>query len=508
MGTMRKYREKILAISLTFLLLVSAGCTSKSKKMVIDIPKLEHASITICFQGKEPNGMKEVLEEAEKRSIAELNVKLNFQFFYMDDDRYHDQMKSLISSGQNCDAFMVVNDSRSLLETFVEEGIAADITDLLSKYAPQISSQLDDRARNFAKVNNRLYAVPRLLPLPQRLGIAVRDDLLKKYKISAINNFDELEAFLEKVKQGESSLYPMSGYSSSIGIFAQTYGYVVLDYMAGLVYKWDDKNMTLSAWEQTPEYLEAEARLASWYRNGYIPFGQTTGSIESMYKTGKWAVILTNSGDSLYYNLRNLADTDAINYSYSEFTLYPESKASRVSPLFLSFVISNQSKNKERVLMFLDWIQAKVENYRLFRYGLEERDYTLVNESLTFPSTAKSPDDLFMNWYGGFAISNPKLEGPYWMGNGSYDFSKHWDEVCRNTEYVPHNGFVPDYTAEYSCYITRRSSINDTLTKMHQGQYQLKDSEDYIQKMKNAGTDKFVQAIQQQLDQWRKDNGQ
>lgn len=508
-GTMRKNRIKILAVSLALILLFFSGCTRK--KTVIDnldIPKLEHAGITVCFQGSEPEGMKEVLEEAEKRSMADLNVKLDFQFFYMFTEQYYNQIRSLISSGGSCDAFMVTDDSKATLQAFVEEGIAADITDLFAKYAPQIYSQLDDRAKNFARVENRLYAIPRLLPMPERLGVAVRDDLLKKYEISEISNYDELEAFLEKVKKGDPDLYPLTSSNTSIGVFAPLYGYVILDYESGLVYKWDDKNMVLSAWEQTPEYLDAEARLASWYKKGYILPNYTAQVDASMFKTGKWAAILMNTGNSLYFNLRNMVDEDTANYSYTEFPLYPETKASRTSPLYLSFVISHQSDHKERVLMFLDWIQAGIENYRLLRYGLEGRDYALVNESLTFPAATSSLDDLFVNWYGGSAIINQKLEGPYWMGNSSFNFTSYWDDMCRNTEYAPHSGFIPDYNAVYGCYVTRRSTYNSTLSKMNIGQYRSQDSEDYIQQMKRAGTDELVQAIQQQLNQWREDNAQ
>ncbi len=506
---MRTYQKTFIPIIVAVLLLFNAGC--KSKKTVIDsldVPQLEHTTITLCFQGKEPEGMTEVLAEAEKRAVSELNVSFDFQFFYMVTEQYFSQVASLISSGQGCDAFMVTDDQKSTLKAFVENGVAADITDLFAKYAPQIYSQLDDRAKNFARVDDRFYAVPRLFPLPSRLGITVRSDLLKKYDTASISNYDELEAFLAKIKKNEPELYPLTTYNTSIGVFAQAYGYVILDYEAGLVYKWDDKNMVISAWEQTPEYLEAESRYASWYQNGYILPGHTVQSDAIMYKTGKWAAILTGMGESVYYNIRNMADEESTNYTYTEFPLFPEMKASRVSPLYLSFVIGSQSDNKERVLMFLDWVQSSSQNYRLFRYGLEGRDYIVTKDSISFPPTTSSLDDLFVNWYGGSAMMNMNLEGPYWMGDSSFSFTNYWKETCKNTEYAPHSGFQPDYSAVYSCFITRRSTFDETVTKMSLGQYQLKNSEDHIEKMKNAGTDELVKTIQEQLDSWRKTNAQ
>ena len=80
---MRNYRKTLTLITVAILLLFSAGC--KPKKTVIDsldVPQLEHATITLCFQGNEPEGMAEVLAEAEKRAVSDLNVNLDFQFIY------------------------------------------------------------------------------------------------------------------------------------------------------------------------------------------------------------------------------------------------------------------------------------------------------------------------------------------------------------------------------------------------------------------------------------------
>lgn len=505
---MRFIRFRLMPLVIVFILLCLAACSSK--KVDIDdlnVTKLDHTTLSICFQGVKPQGLEEVIAEAEKRSGLELNVKLDFQFFYMVTDQYFNQVQSLISSGQPCDAFVFTDDNKSILESFVESGVAADITDIFSQYAPGIYSMTEDKAKEYIKVKDRLYAVPRVYSMPERLGVAVREDLLKKYKTTSINNYDEMEAFLEHIKQGEPDIFPLTTYNTSIGLFAQAYGYVIMDYEAGLVYKWDDKEMKLSAWEQTPEYLEAENRLAYWYRKGYISRGHNVSADETVYKTGKWAVMVKNMGDSVYYNMGNQLNDAGKNFIYTEFPLYPEYTASRVSPLYLSFIISHESNDKERVLMFLDWIQASRENYRLFRYGLEGRDYTLYNESISMPEATKSLDDLFVGWYGGSAIMNMNHEGPYWMGDRSFDIKENMKEINSNTEYVPHSGFIPDYTAVNSTYMTRRLTFSEMTSKMEMGTYQEKNGEEYREKMKKNGTDELLRVIQQQLDEWREGTG-
>lgn len=506
---MRKESKRVISIILTLVLLCLAGCTSNEKTVIdnIEAPKLEKASLTIYFEGAEPVGMKEVLAEVEKRSAAELNINLSFQYLYMFTEAYYKELQRIITSGENCDAFMVMNDSRQSIESFVENGIAADITDLLPKYAPQLYSQIDNGAKDYVRVKDRLYAVPRVFPISQRLGVTVRNDLLQKYNITSISNYDELEAFLAIIKKNEPDLFALTTSFTSLGLFAQVYGYAILDYQAGLVYKWDDKDMTIMAWEQTPEYLEAENRLASWFKNGYIAPGHIIQTDTIMYKSGKWATIINGMGNTVYSNLRNLHDDESTNYTFTEFPLYPEAIAPKGPPILYSFVISQQSENKERVLMLLDWIHSSRDNYRLLRYGLEERDYTIVNGAISFPETIGSLDDLFVNWFGGSSFMDMNLEGPYWMGDKSLDFTAYWEEICKNTEYPHHAGFVPDYTPVYNCYMTRSSTFTDTVQRMNRSQYIPADSEEYIERMKKAGTDELVKTIQNQLDLWRESSG-
>ncbi len=44
--------------------------------------------------------------------------------------------------------------------------------------------------------------------------------------------------------------------------------------------------------------------------------------------------------------------------------------------------ISAKSENAEDVLRFIEWVHASQENYDLFVYGIEGKDYTIENGRL------------------------------------------------------------------------------------------------------------------------------
>ncbi len=65
-------------------------------------------------------------------------------------------------------------------------------------------------------------------------------------------------------------MLPMFYNESSIGLFAEANGYVNFNYILGLVYKWDDPEMRIIPWEQTPEYRRGIETILKWTNNGYL----------------------------------------------------------------------------------------------------------------------------------------------------------------------------------------------------------------------------------------------
>ena len=109
--------KRLAVISLILSFIVGLSGCSKSKHTIDDlnVPKLEQATLKLCFIGNKPAGMDEVIAEAEKRAASELNVKLDFEFFYMYPESYYNQMKAKISSEQPFDEFMLFDTDRRLL---------------------------------------------------------------------------------------------------------------------------------------------------------------------------------------------------------------------------------------------------------------------------------------------------------------------------------------------------------------------------------------------------------
>lgn len=81
----------------------------------------------------------------------------------------------------------------------------------------------------------------------------------------------------------------------------------------------------------------------------------------------------------------------------------------RIANNFVGIPITASEEQKERTVLFLDWLFADRENYELFRYGIEGRDYEITGEgSYTVRSAANRYTFPYYElvWNVGYELSN------------------------------------------------------------------------------------------------------
>ena len=322
-------RKKYVLISAAGLIVIAAGILAAvflggrnndapqfalepDKKIRTDLPE---AKLTFYFEAQEPKEAKEVLEAVEKRAQNELNVKLDFKYFWDYPEVYLNSVKSIIAAGQPCDAFYFSNGFPQTLGSLAKEGDIKDITDIFSKCAPNYYSRLSPEEIRSAAVNGRIYAIPHRFYYSSIQSALVREDLMKKYNIPDIKTYDDYEVYLKAIKENEKSLTPMVVMDTTIGLFARANGYTLLDYQQGLVYKLDDPQMKITAWEQTPEYKSSIQRISNWYNKGYLIKGTPVWRVDSTaISSGKWASVIGYYGNQFEYN--DALKKNGVNWEY------------------------------------------------------------------------------------------------------------------------------------------------------------------------------------------------
>lgn len=323
---------------------------------------------------------------------------------------------------------------------------------------------------------------------------------MKKYNIPPIKSLDDLDVYMDAVKKNEEKMLLMSVFDTILGIFAPAYHYVILDYDLALVYKWDDTDMKIIPWEQTPEYSEAVERAYSWYKKGYFQDGYFFLEPDPGYiRSGILAAILDYQLSVFNYNTLLYEEND--DWRYLEYPLFPDVVAQPLTYVYEGMIVSPNAENPERALMFLDWIYANQKNYDLIRYVILKEHYLLREDQYTFPEGITS-QNAFLNWQWS-VFRDVDYERTNIVNSKNY--RKQVLETYKSQiRYSPHWGFHPDYRG---LSVTRRKMAVGSLESMiGRGNYHSDSIKEFIDQQKEEGINTIVAQIQSQLDEWKKEN--
>ena len=465
----------------------------------IKAKKLDQVTLVFYIKGKEHPDLRVILDEVEKRSRKKLNIKLDFKFF---SGNSTNNLKKIVDSGQPCDGFVMTSwmNIGHLLSLY-ENDLILDLTELFPVYAPDYYSKFNQNDLALMKVDNKLLAIPNRYFFSYRRCAIIRDDLCRKYNIKKINTYAELEEFLDLIKQNEPDFIPLSTANNTLGLFAESFGYVIFNYQLSLVYKYNDPEMKLLAWEQTPEYQESIRIINRWINKGFyvkdIFFAKPQ---KNLISSGNWACFINFQGMVEQFN-RWISETEK-DFRYLEFPLYPNQKSMRITPSNNSLVISKNSKNPERVLMFFDWLNKDRKNYDLFHYGIKSRHYVLKGDQFTIPddvSLAKS----YSSWNGRRVFMNIEMERTHISNSNTY-VQQVMDFMLEKSVYSPHTGFYAKYGEVDGIVNIRKMDFNKIEWEMGRGKYSEERIDEYIKRHKELGVDKIIAVVQSQLDEWRK----
>ncbi|MBN2532581.1 MAG: extracellular solute-binding protein [Spirochaetales bacterium] len=495
----------IFAVSLTITFF--SGCRNKSDSMdlfnqEIKTGNLEPVTLTLYFidtwRYKEEE-LRIVLDEIEKRTKKTLNITLNFKFFFFYD--YYTEIEKVITNGEPCDMFAYNTWSNSnILPELYYKGLTLDITTMFPQYAPGLYSKLDPGDLTLHKIDGKLLAVPNHFPYINKMCVSVRDDLMKKYNIPPIKNLDDMETYMDAVKKNEEKLLLLSINDTTLGIFAPAFHYVILDYQLALVYKWDDPEMKIIPWEQTPEFPEAIERAYNWYKKGYLQNGYFYLEPDpGLIRSGTLAAILGYQLSVFDYN--TLLFEENANWRYLEYPLFPDVVCQPIVNVYEGMIVSPNSENPERALMFIDWIYTNQKNYDLIRYGILNRHYQLRGDQYAFPKGVTG-QNAFLNWQWSVFLD---MDFERTNIANSKKYRKEVLEAYKaSSRYPPHWGFKPDYRGLDMAL--RKMAQGNLEWTIGRGNYNADSLQEYIDQQKEEGIDAIVAVIQSQLDEWRKEN--
>jgi putative aldouronate transport system substrate-binding protein len=444
-------------------------------------------TITWLMLGDKQADMQLVVDEINKITVPRIGAKVDLQFL----ENYQDKMTMMIASGQEFDLCFTADWNNKFLPN-VSKGAFAPLDDLISKYAPKLKNELPQYLWNASTVNGKIYAVPNLQVLFTQTTVNTFKKYVDKYgfDVSKVNKIEDIEPFLEVIKNNEKGVYPYRAGSGTHMWISPVYEEIMPN--SGAVIKKDGSSYKLVCRYKTDEYKQGIKVIRRWYEKGYIrPDVATVINDAQDLKAGKYGF---STG-----SYKPGADAEALINFKQEVVMktLEEPYLSATSGMSTMTAISRTSKNQEKAIKLLELVNTDKALYNLLCFGVEGKHYNKINEQQidTIADSGYMPNASwkFGNQFNAYYL---KAQKP-----GTWEETK---AINNSAMKSPLAGFTlntePIKVELIQCgTVLKEYDMLDKGTEDPNGLY-----EKFIAKLDEAGQQKIIEEAQKQVDEWVK----
>ena len=482
---------KQIALALTVIMSVAAtGCATKQTSKEDKEVNLKYIMVGV---GKQEDSDKVWAEFNKKLQEKIPNITVDFEIIPASE--YKQKYTLMVAGREKVD---IVNTYSLNFSEEVQNGAFADMTELIDKYGQDMKKLLPDYIFDYTTVDGKIYAVPtyQMLCVPQ--SIKTHKELADKYlDTETLKNelnsnarttqkaYDILDDYMAKLKEaGEIKKGPTSTLLETKGFenIISNYGYFI-----------DDDKCTVKYLYDTDEYKMSREMFKKWKEKGYFRKDLETTDEWNKYTKDGW--VMWNGNYEPWFD-----QTESEKYGFDVLNIPTTDKY--FIPMYSSAgstAILSSCKNKEEAMQVINLIQSDEEMYNLLVYGIEGEHYTKNGDGTITTNTEKeyaSSSDKYglYKWQ----VGNTKLAYQNQFPPAGY---KEWifDEVNASEYKSPLIGFQIDTTA-----ITDDLTQIDALSGEYKASAQGDDAryEEWMSKVKLAGSDRIISEIQRQVDEF------
>lgn len=404
---MKKRMKKIMALALSTAITAGmlggcngpAGSSSSAAGSETDgSDTSEHVTLKMYLIGDRAADFDEIYGKVNEILEEKLNCSLEVEFLSWSE---HETKYSLLfSGGEDFDMIFTASQWCHYEQTVGLNGFYPMSEEFIKAYAPGVWEALPEIAWDQAKVNGDAYMVPYNIDQFGQETLAVRGDLMKKYGIESISNWEEYKKF--NLACAADGIYGSQG--NAWWQYFQTQGM----YVTGgtprngelLLYNTQDPSDT-----------------NFYYILDWQPFIDYCKDMKEMADAGCWSPDVLNATDERQTGLLNGTVASMVwnmgtcrTYAKQANAEHPEWKVTLVDPIVdqpkrtnayinSGIGINNNSKHKERAMMAINEMYTNKEIQDLTMLGIEGKHWEAVgDDQYKLLDTTGYPTDNNCNW--------------------------------------------------------------------------------------------------------------
>lgn len=457
--------------------------------------KEEAGKITILYPGEETPRFKEFLENEFAEKVKN-DIGLEIEMIWLPWDQYWTQKEIMLSAQDEIDLYW---DGLADLATFVNKHQARPLDDLINTYCPDMLKVMPMSWLEGAKVNGEIYGIPSAYgpSSAQFQLVCVRQDLLEGVGMTEIKTPDDLVEFATKVQ----AQYPeMNGPADVI--------------FKPLTRAFQDEQLTWVSGNEFAVLGEESGKVYSYYETE--TFQKVAQFNEEMYNKGLYSDLLTtnyNERDSrmqtgLYIwvegslgknnEIIGTVQANAPDARLETYLMAAEDDKYITTAGGEVLCVPYSAANPEGAMKFLNWLYSSQENYLFALYGVEGKDYNMVDGRIERITT----EDFFYEWM--FRNQNFTVFGSEVSDEYIEDYMN-WDNGAKTSSAM---GFVFNNENVVEIETAINEVIQNEMSVIRNGFVSFEDNyATVVQHLKEAGIDEYIAEVQRQYDEFRAQNG-
>lgn len=458
-----------------------AGCGEKTAEKPYNIE---------CYfvTGEVPTeAAKAEVETDVNKYLAEQKLNATLTMNYLDWGSYDQKINVMIAGGDKFDLCFAMGGSYTLNAS---KNAYMPINDLIDKYTPKTKEILGEEFLKGAQINGKNYGIPSNKDKGSYYGMLYRTDIAEKYgltdRLNSAKTFDDIIPILDIIKEKEPDIAPL--YESGVDTVAALIPFDLFTFPAGIMLGGDETKVI--NYVETPQYREASIRTSQNMKDGYTRKGEKLENENHFMEF----VTLKPGKD------KEVSASRKYNYTQIDTMGTPYMKSG--SAFGVNMAVSRTCQNPEVVMQFLELFNTDKYLHNLIVYGIEGKNYTKIDDNTIDPIKGSGYGNAGMQWEFG----NTFLD--YLTPNDDPDKVAKMEEFNNNLTESPAFGFRFDTEAikiEVGACKNVQAEFQEILSNGPDNPEKVLD--DYIAKLKAAGSDKIVAEAQKQYDEWRAANG-
>ncbi|QUL53444.1 ABC transporter substrate-binding protein [Paenibacillus tritici] len=393
--------------------------------------------------GEAPKGMPEVLAALNEKLKKDINATIELNYIGWGD--VQSKYPLLLAAGEDVD-FIFSADWNYYVEQANKGAFHELKPEDIAKYMPKKSAAIDPSAWEEAKINGKIFMIPKTTPDSSVFVSVLRKDIMTEAGLGEVKHLSEIGPYLEAVKKNHPDMIGLN-LDSQVDL-PTPYQHLMRDKIGftgpfgggglaqGVTYDAADPTGKIYSMVEEP-YLSAQKYAArimkEWYDKGYVNKNPYANKIRSKdnFVEGKSAVAFGNTIDIAA--TIEAAEAKGIE-SYIIPSLMPNGKYPMGGVLGAGISIAANSKNPERVMQAFDLIMEDPSYVYLTYFGIEGKNYIITpDDKIGLPEgvtadTNTYPPDAAGFWFVNKALFKPMSTWPQvyinlWEKLDEYDTS-------------------------------------------------------------------------------------